>query len=177
MNKTAFQRLKSKTKNFIHQLFHNSDNPNVVGRDHRHLENGYRRKILSPDAMLTHIVGLIGNDEQFIEALGRVNGDYLVRVAFIGEEVRANIYRLERFPCGPLTNPYNENWRKEDILDIWVCLKQGPTSFSRVFSPIRKPEITDLSYDWFEPIVSYARQLTSEELAELDTFSRPTWTN
>lgn len=177
MNKTAFQRLKSKAKNYIHQLFHNSDNPNVVGRDHLHLKNGYRRKILAPDPMISHVVGLLGDDEHFIEALGRVDGDYLVRVAFIGEEIRANIYRLERFPCGPLTDPHNENWRKEDIVDIWVYLKKRDHSFSRNFTPIRGPLNTDLSYDWFEPIVSYARQLTSEELEALDVYSRPTWTN
>jgi hypothetical protein len=177
VNKTAFQRLKSKASNLIHQLFHNSSNPHVVGRDHLHLKSGYRRKILSPDNLMPRLMEILSDDEHFLTALGKVDGDYLIRTAVIGEEIRANIYRLERFPSGPLTSPYNDNWRKEDILDIWATLAQRGTCFTRSFKGITSEVRTDLSYDWFEPIVSYVRQLTSEELTELDTYSRPQWTN
>lgn len=173
MNKTAFQRLKSKTKNFLHQLVHNSSNLHVVGRDHNHLENVYRRKITSPDNAVTEVMEMLADDELFIDALGTVPGEYLVRVALIGEEIRANIFRLERFPSGPLTPVYNEDWRKSDILDFKVDMVRGESSFSRNFAPLRRPVITDLTYDRYEPEVSYVRQLTYAEMAKVALVSMP----
>ncbi len=175
MNKTAFQRFKSKTKNFLHQLVHNSSNLHVVGRDHNHLENGYRRKITSPDNAVTELMEMLADDELFIQALGQVPGEYLVRVALIGEEIRANIFRLERFPSGPLSPVYNEDWRKSDIMDFKVDMVQGESSFSRNFTPLRRPVNTDLSYDWYEPEVSYVRQLTHADSARAAAFSIPNW--
>lgn len=177
MNKSTFSRFKSVTSNFLHQLFHSPSrgNPNLVGRNHNHLKDPYRRCITSPDAALSKFTDLVFNDDNLIDALGRSESELVVRAAIIGDSLRVNAYRLDRFPVGQLCPVYNENWRSEDILDWHVVITPKAESLSRRIMPLRAAIVTDLSYDWFEPILSYERVLTGEELATISDVTRPCW--
>lgn len=177
MNKSTFSRFKSVTRNFLSQLFHSPSrgNPNMVGRDHNHLKDQYRRCITSPDAALSKFTDLVFNDDNLIDALGRTESEVLVRAAVIGDTLRVNAYRLERFPIGMLCPVYNENWRKEDILDWHVVIAPRGESLTRRITPLRVAPATDLSYDWFEPMFSYSRDLSAEELVSISDVTRPCW--
>lgn len=160
-------------KNLFHQMFFSGTNPHEVGRNHTHLEDQYRRKILSPDAALKHVFELLRNDEHFTSLLTFGTGHHMVRAAIIGEELRANIYDLARFPCGLMMPAYHPDWRKDDILNYALHEDEGHYHFVRI---INESDVdSTLTYDYYEPAHSYARSLTRDEIQTINVYSRPSW--
>ena len=165
--------LTSVTKNFFHQLFNHSNNPHVVGRDHRHLRDQYRRRILSPDAAHKHLYQLLVRDPHFTELFDFRHPTYIVRACLVGEELRANIHELARFPCGLMTPAYHASWRKDDIVNFFVVDDEG---VPRVHLISQEGDVdATLTYDVYEPRYSYARILTKAEIQQIDCYSRPHW--
>lgn len=169
----SFRNYGKIVKNVIHQMFFRGSNPNEVGRNHNHLEDQYRRKILSPDAAHKHIFEMLRKDEHFLNMLEFSTGHHIVRVAIIGEELRANIHDLARFPCGLMTPAFDAGWRKSDVLSYALHEDDGQYHFVLVASEADVDNT--LTFDSFEPTHCYARPLTRDEIQTINVYSRPSW--
>jgi len=172
-NSSLLHRVRAGLKNFGHQLIHNTSNPNLVGRDHRHLDDEYRRRLIAPDVAITEIANLLNADPYLHEAVEELCGQYLIRACIVGDELRANIYRLERFPGGPLSPTYNEDWRRDGIVHLMIDT-DGVNTKLRCLTTSQGTQV-DLTYDYFEPCMSYVRDLTDAENASITRVARPNW--
>lgn len=144
--------LIAKAKRMLSQV-----NPN-------HLEHEYRRLWNSPDAAAQDIGALLFTaypDDLFkdIKIEHHRGIDLLVRVAVCGDELRANVFRLEAQPGGKKCNPFHDTWMQTGIVDFFV---NGTTHKARHIDGLLRNE---LSYDPYEPIASYHRVLDEEELS------------
>ncbi|QVD49108.1 hypothetical protein LUCX_38 [Xanthomonas phage vB_XciM_LucasX] len=167
-------------RNFFRSIIFNSSNPHLIGRDHKHLEDQYKRRFTAPDVAAQVLFDLLTADDYFTQALDEFEGERLVRVCVVGDELRANLFRLERFPSGPLSPAFNEDWRRDDIAHIQITvnphpLDDGTFQIRRRFRLLTADKPTDLSYDYFEPFASYVRVLTHEENALVSQSCAPTW--
>ncbi len=171
-------------RGMVHSLFHNSSNPAVVGRNEHHLENEYRRRLSSPLGAAALLGSWIFEDEHVLEVLSKnpATQPQLMRVAVIGDEIRINLFRLERFPGGPLTPAYNDNWQKDGIIDF--VMTQAVVGKSNVADvPAYRQEYkhlvrelqADLSYDAYEPYASLTLPLVPEEMGEINAVTTPAW--
>lgn len=161
---------------FFARLFYDTSNPTVRGRNHRHLENEYRRQLSSPIAAAALVAKLIFNNND-IRAVLRQNPmdqPQLMRVAVIGDEIRINLYRLERFPGGPLTRAFNPNWIQDGVIDFLVTAKVSARShtsdltvWTQEYQHVIRPDQLDLSYDYYEPCASLVLSLNIEELDQI----------
>ena len=172
-NSTLLHRVRKGFKNFCHQMLHNTSNLHLVGRDHRHLENEYRRTLTAPDLAVGEIGQLLEADDLFIEALQRYRGQLLVRACIVGDEVRANIYPVMRVPGGLLSPLYSEDWRRDSIVQ-YVVDSDGENIRMRCLYNANGTQ-PDLSYDYFEPCMTYVRDLTEAENAHISRMARPNW--
>ena len=176
-DKTPLRRLLSIGKNVFHQLFRLPANPHLVGRNHRHLDQPYRRKLLAPDLVSQSVRSMLSSDPYFVQALEARQGQTLVRVVIVGDYFHANLYHLERFPSGPLFSPSNEKWRDDAILDYHITDLEVDESGQKKVAifPLVRALDTDLTYDWYEPFASYFRPLTTNEFEILATCTRSCW--
>lgn len=174
MNTQSFkQSITRSVTGFVRGLFLNSSNPAVCGRDHNHLQNEYRRKLSSAMAAAQLLGQWIFEDENVLEVLMKNPADQpqLARVAVVGDEIRINLFRLERFPGGPLTPAYNENWIKDGIIDFTMIQRDGKQQYQHLVREIQ----ADLSYDAFEPYASLTLPLVPEEMDQINAVSTPAW--
>lgn len=174
MNTQSFkQSIKRSVTGFVRGLFLNSSNQAVRGRDHNHLQSEYRRTLSSPMAAAQLLGQWIFEDENVLEVLMKNPADQpqLARVAVVGDEIRINLFRLERFPRGPLTPPYNEDWIKDGIIDFTMVQRDGKQQYQHLVREIR----ADLSYDAFEPYASLTLPLVPEEMDQINAVSTPAW--
>ena len=171
-------------RGFIRGLFFNSSNPAVQGRDHNHLENEYRRTLSSPLGAAQLLGRWIFEDENVMAVLNQnpANQPQLMRVAVIGDEIRINLFRLERFPGGPMTAAYNDDWIKDGIIDFVMQTKVQARSVAADVSVVHqeyqhlvRAYRPDLSYDAFEPYASLTLPLVPEEMDEIDALTVPCW--
>lgn len=177
-NATLMHRFKARLKNFVHQMCYSTRNPHLVGRDHDHLASPYRRVLTAPDLAQQQLVGLLFNDEHFLSALGEAEGKLLVRACLIGDQICANVFRLERFPNSPLTAPFDDDWRKSNIIHYLVDLRYTDEDvLTRRITALTHDGLVDadLSYDFYEPMASYIRTLTHEENLSVSSTTRPSW--
>lgn len=172
-NSSFAHRFKAGLKNFAHQLIHNTSNPHLVGRDHRHLSDEYRRRLIAPDVAIKQIAELLMKDDCLMQAFDELEGQYIIRAAIVGDELRANIHRLERFPGGPLSPAYNDDWRSEGIVHL-MAVTDGINAQLRCLTNEQGTQV-DLSYDYFEPCMSYVRELTDAENTAISRVARPAW--
>lgn len=160
--------LKKLVRNITNSLFFNTKNPHQVPRDAYHLHNEYRRILCSPDAAVHALMEIALKDEHFRALLPENEGPALVRLAVVGGFIYANVYELYEFPGGPMEHPYNDDWRKDSIVDYLVHTEashddEGPV-FAHSIDPLIRHYHTVHSYDPDEPVASYALPLTKEEL-------------
>lgn len=148
-------------------------NPNQVFRDPRHLEDVYRRIFTSPYEAAALYQRMLLSDPYFEKLFHGKEGEYVVRVAVVAEELVANIYRLGYFRNTAVFNPYNDNWTKEGITNLVVIreIDEAGDMITRS-SIVTRPTEGDKKFDYFEPIESYSRLLTKDELAELSPVCR-----
>lgn len=176
---TPFRRFLKLIPLTFNQIFFHSKNPHEYPRDHNHLDDQYRRMILAPDSASSHLIRLLLADTYFTQLLELRHPQHLVRACIVGDELRANIYELARFPCGLMVPAHNESWRKDGVLDYYIeAVDEGDAETDKFdIRPIHNPEDVDhtLTYDVYEPVRSYARLLTREELAQVNCYSRPQW--
>jgi hypothetical protein len=172
-NSSFIHRMTIGLRNFGHQLIHNTSNPHLVGRDHRHLSDEYRRHLIAPDVAIHQIAALLQKDGHFVEACEDLMGQYLIRACLIGDELRANVYRLERFPGGPLSPSYNDDWRSEGI--VHILMETDGINHKAVCLTNEQGTQIDLSYDYYEPCMSYVRELNDTENATISRVARPAW--
>lgn len=161
------------------QIAFRSSNPHELPRDHRHLDDQYRRTVLAPDIAHTHLGHLLLTDAHFKSLMTAHSEHHLVRVCVVGDELRANVYELARFPCGLMVPAFNPQWRQSDVLDYYVHRQETSEDAESTFQmlPLSHPEDIDptLTYDYYEPVRSYARPLTHAELAAVNCFTKPCW--
>lgn len=173
------RRFLKLTQLTISQIFFHSKNPHEYPRDHNHLDDQYRRQILAPDSASAHVIRLLLSDEHFKALLQRRHPQHLIRACYVGDELRANVYELARFPCGLMVPPHNDNWRQDGVLDYFVQANTDEDTSLEKFQihAVHNPEDVDqtLTYDIYEPVCSYVRPLTREELAQVNCYSRPQW--
>lgn len=168
---TFAQRLLLPLKSMVRRVIHHTDNPNLVFRDDKHLSQEYLRDLTAPDTAIHEIVRMLLKDIYFGHAVEELSGQYVIRAGFVGDELRANIYRLERFPGGPLSPVYNDTWRSEGIVSI--LLETDGTNHKA--EALIQPYHTDLSYDYYEPCISYLKELSAEELALIAPITARRW--
>lgn len=148
-------------------------NPNQVFRDPRHLEDVYRRVFTSPYEAAALYQRMLLNDPYFEKLFHGKEGEFVVRVAVVAEELVANIYRLGYFRTTAVFNPYNDNWSKEGVANLVVIREIDEVGDMVTKSGIAfRPVEGDKKYDYFEPIESYSRLLTKAELEELSPVCR-----
>lgn len=171
-SQTLLQRVASNLKSFGHHLIYNTNNnPNLVCRDHRHLSDPYRRTLTAPDVAIGEIGKMLFNDPHFSEAVEKLEGRYLVRACIVGVELRANVYRLDRYVCGLLTPMFSEDWRDEGIVQFGM----KTDGFNHTYETLVVGAHTDLSYDYFEPCLSYLREISDAEDREISRCARLNW--
>ncbi len=185
MNIQSIKKSLSRSlRGFVHSLFHNSSNPAVQGRDHNHLESEYRRTLSSPLGAAALLGKWIFEDEHVLQVLQEnpAHQPQLMRVAVVGDEIRINLFRLERFPGGPLMPAYNDNWQKDGIIDFvtaWDVSARSKvadlTVQRQTYQHLVREFRKDLSYDIFEPYASLTLPLVAEEMAEIDAVTVPSW--
>ncbi|WJJ55211.1 hypothetical protein [Xanthomonas phage RTH11] len=170
---TFKQTVRRHVRGFIGSLFRNNSNPAWQGRNHNHLESEYRRKLSSPLAAASLLISWIMADEDAVKILQQNPADQpqLMRVAVVGDEIRINLYRLELFPGGPLTRPFNDNWAKDGIIDFTMVLRDGKQHYQHLLHDLR----ADLSYDAFEPYASLTLPLVAEEMDSINAVTTPAW--
>lgn len=174
MNIQSIKKSLSRSlRGFVHSLFHNSSNPAVRGRDHNHLESEYRRTLSSPLGAASLLGKWIFEDEHVLEVLQKnpANQPQLMRVAVVGDEIRINLFRLERFPGGPMMPAYNDNWIRDGIIDFTMVVRDGKQQYQHLVREVR----ADISYDAYEPYASLTLPLVAEEMAEIDAVTVPSW--
>ncbi len=169
----SLRTLTTIAKNIAHQMTFRSRNPHEMPRDHNHLNDQYRRAILAPDSALRHLGQMLTSDPHFLDLLSEHHSHYLIRTCVVGEELRACIYQLARFPCGLMVPAYREQWRKDDIVNYVAQFDEGRCSIKPVVGP--KDVDETLTYDYYEPVRCYARPLTRDEQGQVDCYSRPHW--
>lgn len=167
------QTVRRHVRGFIGSLFRNSSNPAMQGRNHNHLESEYRRKLSSPMAAASLLIDWIMDDQDVRKVLEQNPADQpqLMRVAVIGDEIRINLFRLERFPGGPMTSPYNDDWIKDGIIDFTMVQRDGKQQYQHLLRDVR----ADLSYDAFEPFASMTLPLVAEEMDAINAVTTPAW--
>lgn len=168
---------KKLARNISDSLFFSSRNPHQVSRSGHHLHNEYRRILTAPDLAVEVLMAIALKDEHFRDLLPKNDGPGLVRLAVVGNFLYANVFELHEFPGGPMEHPFNEDWRKDSIIDYLVATevnyndKGRPESFIHSLEPIVRHYHTHHSFDPDEPIHSYALALNKEELEQINRLS------
>lgn len=146
-----------------------SDNDREVIPDHKHLEGEYRRKVLAPD-LFQHFIGVtLLQDPEFERLLPTLEGEYLVRACVDGDDLKVNVYSLERFKGGRLTPAFDPEWRRSDIVNFHLVVSyDNHDKIRQRLHPVvnGRTIAKDLSYNTFAPCRSYQLPLTPDELAE-----------
>ena len=169
--------LNKMIRNISDSLFFRSRNPHQVSRNGHHLHNEYRRILTAPDLAVEVLMAIALKDEHFRDLLPKNEGPGLVRLAVVGNFLYANVFELHEFPGGPMEHPFNEDWRKDSIIDYLVATevsyndKGRPESFIHSLEPIVRHYHTHHSFDPDEPIHSYALALNKEELEQINRLS------
>jgi len=153
-------------------------NPHRVYKDPKHLDDVYRRVFTSSYQAAALYQQMLMSDPYFEKLFREKEGRYVVRVAVVAEELVANIYQLGYFRTSAPLDPYNDNWDKEGVANLFVHrkLSEGtePEMITSSMVVTRHigvdPELDyfgDMKYDFYEPLESYSRLLTNEELQQL----------
>lgn len=172
--KAQLRKMKSRTCQFFGQLLIAPSGPNEVPRSHRHLEDQYRRTLLSPMVASDQIIRLLKKDEAFLEMIDfDRHPDYLVLACLVGEELRANVYELARFDCGLMAPAHNSNWAKEGVARYVIRHNFGEPNIEALTKDTAFDET--LTFDPFEPVRSYYRDLDRDEVAQINVFSKTNW--
>lgn len=169
--------LNKMIRNISDSLFFRSRNPHQVPRNGHHLHNEYRRVLTAPDLASELLLEVALKDEHFRDLLPKNEGPGMVRLALVGNFLYANVFELHEFPGGPMEHPYNEDWRRDSIVDYLISCevqyddKGHPVSFKHELEPIVRHFHTHHSFDPDEPIASYVLKLNKEELDLLNRIS------
>lgn len=167
-----------------HLLPKSRRNPHRVFRDPKHLEDVYRRVFTSGYAAGGSYQRMLMADPYFEKLFHGREGRFIVRVAVIAEELVANIYTLGYYRSTAVFDPYNDNWIKEGVANLFVHRALSDDSdgaeVTTMSMLIQRPlEVNadidyygDMKYDYFEPVESYSRLLTKDELRELAPTTR-----
>lgn len=126
--------------------------------DYEHLDDN-RRVFTSPRTQATLLFSLLKSDQDFIRALPGYDDNHLLVFAVCGHQIRVNVYTITEDPIhAPIFNP---NWMNEGVFHYRLT----PDGMcEQIFRHER-----GFTYDRFAPLVSYQRDLSVEEEAQINT--------
>lgn len=137
---------------------------NTVPVDENHLE-GPRRVFFSPLTQASRILAMFQRDPNFVDCLPTDYEQHLVVLAVVGNELRANVYRLEENPH--LYPSFNGQWMNQGLFPFVLNKEQDTVEL------LRRDVLPHLRYNPYFVEVSYARTMTQAEEEEL----QGTWLN
>lgn len=135
-------------------------NAHTVTPDENHLE-GLRRRFRSPVTHASVLLELFTRDPLFTKAMPMFQEDYLVTLALVGRELRANVYQLSQGDIHSVRQAWDPNWTIDGLFHFHLAP-------DKTITHLRRNTIPHLGYNPYDPCVSYVRPLTVAEEQELE---------
>ena len=132
---------------------------NTVPVDENHLE-GNRRVFLSPMTQASRLLAMFQRDPNFVESLPSDYEHHLVVLAVVGDQLRANVYRLEEDRA--LQPSFNGLWMSQGLFPYYLNKEQDEVSL------LTRNTFPHLRYNPYFVETSYARFMTQAEEDELE---------
>lgn len=129
----------------------------TVTPDDRHLE-GDRVVFRAPNAASAVMTRMLLADKAFAETLPQNNQEYLMQLAVCDGQLRVNLYCVER--DNSLLPIFDHCWHNTGVFNYLL-------SPDRTFAQLMRPS-PGRFYHPLDARVSYARDLTTSELMEID---------